>query len=364
MQHAKHLIPWFVIQKGEKKRLITDCREINHYFQPKAFRLENWQEIFPFLRKGMWAAKIDLKHAYFHLALAEQLKDYMCIQVEETVFQFQAACFGLSTLPHAWQSVMKVFLKKWRKQGILCWVYLDDILLVGNSPTAVQKNLNKMLHDLEEAGMMINTKKSHLTPTQQVDHLGFSIDFKEGKLQVPQEKMKTIRKELGKILTHSEMSCRKMAAILGATRAFLMAMPFLRAFSDQMVQFVNQQESQGWDKRLPIPNMLKQQVREMSSIMEFWKGRTFQGKTAVRELHSDSSQEAWAGVDITTGKMVQEFWRDKSVLHINVKELEAAINTVKSLAKPGEHVCLKVDNSVTYWHLMKGGGKSDRKSVV
>ena len=82
----------------------------------------------------------------------------------------------------------------------------------------------------------------------------------------------------------------------------------------------------------------------MHFIMEHWKGRTFDGKTSVRELHSDSSQEAWAGVDVTTGALVQEFWRNKRSLHINVKELEAAINTVQSLAKPKEHVTLKVDN--------------------
>ena len=63
----------------------------------------------------MWATKIDLKHAYFHLALAQHLKDYVCIQLEDNVFQFQAACFGLSTLSHAWQSIMKVFLKKMEK---------------------------------------------------------------------------------------------------------------------------------------------------------------------------------------------------------------------------------------------------------
>ena len=77
----------------------------------------------------------------------------------------------------------------------------------------------------------------------------------------------------------------------------------------------------------------------------------------MRELHSDSSQEAWAGVDVTSGQIVQEYWREKRHLHINVKELEAAINTVKSLAKPGEHVTLKVDNSVTFWYLTKGGGR-------
>jgi transcriptional regulator of met regulon len=185
----------------------------------------------------------------------------------------------------------------------------------------------------------------------------FHGGFQKGLIQVPQEKMKNIRKELGKILTHSEITCRKMAAILGATRSFLMAMPFLRAFTDQVVQFVTQQESIGWDKKVQIPSALQAQVREMSFIMDTWKGRTFQGKTPVRELHSDSSQTAWAGVDVTSGKMVQEFWRDRSGLHINVKELEAAINTVKSLANPKEHVSLKVDNSVTFYYLTKNGGR-------
>ena len=115
LHQAKHLIPWFVIKKGEKLRLITNCKELNNYLEPKPFSLENWPEIFHYLRKGMWAAKIDLKHAYFHLQLAERLKPYMCIQVEQKVFQFQAACFGLSTLPQQWQSVMKVFLKKVEK---------------------------------------------------------------------------------------------------------------------------------------------------------------------------------------------------------------------------------------------------------
>ena len=53
IHQAKHLIPWFVIQKGEKLRLITNCKEINQYLEPKPFRLEIWPEMFAFLRKGM-----------------------------------------------------------------------------------------------------------------------------------------------------------------------------------------------------------------------------------------------------------------------------------------------------------------------
>ena len=356
-EEAKHLIPWFVIKKGEKLRLITDCRELNKFFTPQPFKLEGWQEIFPVLRKGMWAAKIDLKHAYFHMGINPNLQPFTCIEVENKVYQFQAACFGMSPLPQIWQSIMKTFLKRWRSKGYLTWIYLDDILVLGSTPKMLENNLKQILADLEASGLVINHKKSQLTPTQTVDHLGFTINFHHGTLQVPTEKLKSIRKELGKLITNKVMTCRRMAAILGSVRAFLTAMPFLRAFTDQMVQFVKNQEYLGWDKKVLIPQTLQNQVKELGILMEQWKGRTFQGKAPVRILHSDSSQEAWAGVDVNNHQVVQEFWREKRTLHINVKELEAAINTVKSFARPKEKVSLSVDNSVTYHYLRKGGGK-------
>ena len=126
--------------------------------------------------------------------------------------------------------------------------------------------------------MVVNQNKSQLEPSQEVKHLGFTVNFKDGTLQVPQEKLKAIRKELGKILTHSEMTCRKMAAILGATRSFLMAMQFLRAFTDQLVQFVNQHEHFGWDQKVTVPQQLKEQVRDMNSLLEKnGKGENFRG---------------------------------------------------------------------------------------
>ena len=72
----------------------------------------------------------------------------------------------------------------------------------------------------------------------------------------------------------------------------------------------------------------------MGKMLQEWKGRQFQGKCSVRHLHSDSSSHGWAGVDLKNGGAVQEFWRDQQGLHINVKELMAAIHTVKSLARP------------------------------
>ena len=82
-------------------------------------------------------------------------------------------------------------------------------------------------------------------------------------------------------------------------------------------------------------------------------GRTFQGMCPVRFLHSDSSDQVWAGLDTTINTAVQDFWRDKSVFHINVKELRAAVHPIKSLGKPKEHIHLSVDNSVAVAYLRR-----------
>ena len=358
---TRHLVPWFIIQKGEgsseKLRLIADCRELNRFFEPKPFKMDHWHSIFPYLRRGMWAAKIDLKDAYFHLALGEGLRPYVRMQVGPKVYEFQAACFGLSTLPQLWTLVMKVLQKAWRSRGIMCFLYLDDILLVGPTPLLVQRHLDIMLESLQSLGLEINEKKSTLKPVQEIEHLGFGVNFQEGTLQVPVQKLKSIRKELGKLVTQKILTPRKMAAILGSVRSFLMAMPFLRAFTDVLAQFVGQHQSSGWDKKQPVPLEIFQQVKELGSLMNTWQGRCLGGLVAVRNLHSDSSDQAWAGVDVGTGNLVQDFWRERGSLHINVKELHAAVNTVMSLSKAKEKVHLRVDNSVVFSYLTKGGGR-------
>ena len=133
----------------------------------------------------MWATNVDLKNAYFHLELSQALKPFLRMQIGGTVFQMQGACFGLSNLPYLWMQVMGVFLKKWRKQGRLVFIYLDDILLLAKSCLLAAQQTQVILKDLRDSGMLVNFKNSTLQPSQQVEHLGFLLDLEEGVLQVP-----------------------------------------------------------------------------------------------------------------------------------------------------------------------------------
>eukprot|EP00667_Euglena_gracilis_P006679 EG_transcript_6737 len=338
--------------------MISDCREINQQFQVKPFKLDHIQHIFPVLEKGHWAAKIDLKDAYFHIPLSPGLRPFLRHQVGGQTWEFQTGCFGLNVMPQIFMSVMKTFEKLWRKRGIQVFIYLDDILLEAPTQNILQNHLNRVVKDLLNSGFKINVKKSTLQPTQVVTHLGFQLNFQGGKLQVPPQKVKTIKKELGKIVKKDYMSKRQLAAIFGQIRCNLMALPFLRAFTDTLANFLVAKSTAPWDSKHPISQEIKAQLREIKTLLDTWGGRPFP-QNATRELHSDSSTHAWGGLDIHTGEIVQEFWRKDSILHINVKELSAAISTVKSLSKPGETVSLSVDNQVIYYYLTKGGGRKD-----
>jgi hypothetical protein len=159
------------------------------------------------------------------------------------------------------------------------------------------------------------------------------------------------------------MSKRQIAAILGQIRANLLALPFLRAFTTYLVNFLAEKSGDSWNSTHKISEEIKEELKEVKNVMEKWEGRPFVTKP-TRVLHSDSSDRGWGGIDPATGKFVQEFWREKSDLHINIKEMGAAVNTVKSLSQPGENVLLCVDNQVLYYYLQKGGGRKNPFNIM
>jgi hypothetical protein len=215
------------------------------------------------------------------------------------------------------------------------------------------------IHDRKSNGCRDDHQRSEkCLAAHSVGHsFGVPLGPKGGLLISPVRKVEKCAQRVGQVGHPQGYDLPKMAAILGQVRSFLVAMPFLRAFTDKMLLFVIHNQVCGWDQRSCVPPSLKQEVLEVHQLVSQWGGRPFEGRCQVRHLASDSSDLAWAGLDLGTGLAVQDFWRAKSDLHINVKELDAAVSTVKSLAHPGDRVHLRVDNSVAFSYLRKGGGR-------
>ena len=72
------------------------------------------------------------------------------------------------------------------------------------------------------------------------------------------------------MVTKDNLSCRKMASILGQVRSFLVALPFLRAFTDTMCQLVNISTQKGWNHQQKVPSNLKDQLKEIKIVLDNW----------------------------------------------------------------------------------------------
>ena len=96
-----------------KHRFITDCRALNQFLEPKQFKLDHLHTIFPYLKKGWVAAKVDLKDAYFHMSLSSTLSQFVRVQVGDVEWEFLTACFGLNTLPQLFMQLVQVLEKIW-----------------------------------------------------------------------------------------------------------------------------------------------------------------------------------------------------------------------------------------------------------
>ena len=52
----------------------------------------------------MWACKVDLSDAYFHVPLSKRLSRYICVEIDGVYYQFKGMPFGLNIAPEVFMS--------------------------------------------------------------------------------------------------------------------------------------------------------------------------------------------------------------------------------------------------------------------
>ena len=85
--------------------------------------------------------------------------------------------------------VMRVVVTSLHSQGIRCVIYFDNLLLLNKNPTTLKEHTLLALDLLEALGFLVNYPKSHLTPSQEVEYLGFLIDSSQRELCLPKTKL-------------------------------------------------------------------------------------------------------------------------------------------------------------------------------
>ena len=168
-------------------------RSGNQFIQPVHFRMETLAAILPMLKRVDWAVSIDLSDAYHHVPIARPSRRLLGFSFAGRVYQYRALPFGLRPAPRLFTRLISAVAALLRGCGIRVFCYLDDWLIVADTPTPPHSTPGFTLGLVQSLGFLINWEKSALTPTQHPVFLGAEIDM-------PNQLARPTRERVGKIL--------------------------------------------------------------------------------------------------------------------------------------------------------------------
>ena len=147
---------------GDFKVTVNPVSKLHRYPIPKI------EDIFARLEGGKIFTKLDLSQAYQQLKLDAESQKYLVINTHKGLFRYTRLPFGVSSAPGIFQKAMETLL-----QGIShVSVYIDDILITGETETDHLQTLERVLERLAKAGLRAKKNKcKFMVPS--VDYLGY-----------------------------------------------------------------------------------------------------------------------------------------------------------------------------------------------
>ena len=109
---------------------------------------------------------INLKDTYLQVPVHPNSHCFLRFVADGKVYQFKVLCFGLSTAPQVFTSVMVLVSFMLHDVGILILRYLDSWLVLASSRKEALWARDVVLNLCHQLGIVVNLAKSHLNPSR------------------------------------------------------------------------------------------------------------------------------------------------------------------------------------------------------
>ena len=193
--------------------MILNLKNLNKYVKVKKFKMESLRSIIHALDRGLWACKIDLQDAYFHIAVRKSHKQYLRFAFRGKVYRFRT--LALTSAPRVFTKVVITLIAFLRQKGIQIHVFLDDWLIVNKDRWNLMQDVEYTLTTLKKLGSLVNHKKSMLSPSQIVEYLGATFHFYQGFVTITEDRWTKIQEHATVFQKSSTVSAHQFLVLLG-----------------------------------------------------------------------------------------------------------------------------------------------------
>ena len=162
----------FVKKKSGDLRLCVDFRALNRITRKDRYPLPLISDLLDAGRRAKVFTKIDLKHAYHLVRIAEGEEWKTAFRTRYGSFEWTVMPEGLTNAPAAFQRFMNDLFKDLLDVYVV--VYLDDILIYSENASEHRKHVREVLRRLRAAGLFASLKKCVFN-TDTVEFLGYII---------------------------------------------------------------------------------------------------------------------------------------------------------------------------------------------
>ena len=182
---------FLISKKDGGSHAVINLKDLNQFIPYKHFKMEGLQKYV--LQKMDYMCKIDLKDAYFSVALHKDLRNLARFLWAGNLYGFLSLCFGLAPAPAIFTKLLKVPISALRRLMITVIIYLDDLLILGNSMSEIVTVRGSVIFLLQDLGFVISLKKCVLYPVQEIELLGLILNYHTMTLSLPNKKIVKIK---------------------------------------------------------------------------------------------------------------------------------------------------------------------------
>ena len=317
---------FLVPKKDGRQRPVINLKRLNTFVRTEHFKMEGIHTLQGLLRRGDWMAKIDLQDAYFMVPITGEHRKFLCFCLEGKIFHFNCLPFGLSSAPWVFTKTLKPAMALLRGMGLRLVVYIDDILVLADTPVALREHVLALWYLLENLGFILSQKKCQLAPTQTIEFLGFIVNSRMMELKLPAEKSKKIRLEARKLLEAPQIQARDLSRLIGKMSAAMRGIPpaplFYRTLQAELAQALAHHD-QDYNASLVLTREAKEELQWWIDHLLQWNGKALISPKPTVTITTDASLTGW-GATCQESRTGGPWSFLEAQEHINWLELQAA----------------------------------------
>ena len=368
-EEGEYISNIFLREKKEsgKFRMILNLKKLNKEVEHELFKMDTLQVVLNLVFPGCWFLSLDFTDAYYSLAVHPDYRKYLRFEFEGKLLEFTCVPNGLRTGPRFFTKVLKVPLAYLReKEGVTISGYIDDSILLGDSPEEVMVAGQKAADLLQDLGYMISEEKSVVVPTQKIEYLGFNIDSRRMVVEMTELKVGKIRKLILEVWKQQRCTVRKIAQVLGKLNATRPANPWVDLYNKNLENLkIQELRNNGYDYDAWVTIS-----PECMGDLQWWLENLEKlEKPIIRTkpdyfIHTDASMAGWGCHDNQTGETFGGEWSlEEKENHINYLELLGIFFGLKATCTwmVEKHIRIKSDNTTAVCCVQKQGSTQSRK---